>query len=59
MQPNALIVVGARPAMGKTSFALGAAANAAMTAGKPVLYFSLEMGHLELTQRLLGAEHVQ
>ena len=56
LQPNALIVVGARPAMGKTSFALGAAANAAMTAGKPVLYFSLEMGHLELTQRLLGSE---
>jgi len=56
LQPNALIVVGARPAMGKTAFGLGAAANAAVKFNKPVLYFSLEMGHLELTQRLLGSE---
>ena len=56
LQPNALIVVGARPAMGKTSFALGAAANAALRSHKPVLFFSLEMGHLELTQRILGSE---
>ena len=56
LQPNALIVVGARPAMGKTAFGLGAAANAALRAGKPSLYFSLEMGHIELTQRLLSAE---
>ncbi len=56
LQPNALIVVGARPAMGKTSFALGAAANAALRSAKPVLFFSLEMGHLELTQRILGSE---
>lgn len=56
LQPNALIVVGARPAMGKTSFALGAAANAALRANRPVLFFSLEMGHLELTQRILGSE---
>jgi replicative DNA helicase len=56
LQPNALIVVGARPAMGKTAFGLGAAANAAMKSNKPVIYFSLEMGHLELTQRLLSSE---
>ncbi|HPB44596.1 MAG: replicative DNA helicase [Microthrixaceae bacterium] len=56
LQPNALIVVGARPAMGKTSFALGAAANAALRSSRPVLFFSLEMGHLELTQRILGSE---
>ena len=56
LQPNALIVVGARPAMGKTAFALGAATNAAIRSGKPVMYFSLEMAHLELTQRLLSAE---
>jgi replicative DNA helicase len=55
-QKNALIIVGARPAMGKTAFGLGAAANAATKSGKPVIYFSLEMGHLELTQRLLGSE---
>ena len=56
LQPNALIVVGARPAMGKTSFALGMAAHAALEGGKPVLFFSLEMSNLELSQRLLCAE---
>ncbi len=56
LQPNALIVVGARPAMGKTAFALGAATNAAIRSNRPVMYFSLEMAHLELTQRLLSAE---
>ncbi len=56
LQPNSLVVVGARPAMGKTSFALGMASNAALEAHKPVLVFSLEMGRLELSQRLLCAE---
>jgi len=39
-----------------TSFALGVGAHAAMQAHRPVLIFSLEMSHLELTQRLLCAE---
>ncbi|HEX6418132.1 MAG TPA: replicative DNA helicase, partial [Acidimicrobiales bacterium] len=39
-----------------TSFALGMASHAALHAGKPVLLFSLEMGSLELSQRLLSAE---
>jgi replicative DNA helicase len=56
LQPGALIVVGARPAMGKTSLALGMAAHAAVRERLPVLFFSLEMGHLELTQRLIAAE---
>ncbi len=56
LQPNALVVVGARPSMGKTAFSLGMAAHAALEARRPVLFFSLEMGHLELTQRLLCAE---
>jgi replicative DNA helicase len=56
LQPGALIVVGARPAMGKTAFSLGLAAHAAVREQRPVLFFSLEMGHLELTQRLIAAE---
>jgi replicative DNA helicase len=56
LQPGALLVVGARPGMGKTAFALGLAANAAVREKLPVLFFSLEMGHLEITQRLIAAE---
>jgi replicative DNA helicase len=56
LQPSNLVIVGARPSMGKTSFALGLAAHAALEARTPVLFFSLEMSHLELTQRLLCAE---
>lgn len=56
LQPNALYVIGARPAMGKTAFALGMAANAAMKSNKPVLFFSLEMSQLELSQRILCSD---
>jgi replicative DNA helicase len=56
LQPNALYIVGARPAMGKTAFALNVAAHAAVRGQQPVLVFSLEMGHLELTQRMLCSE---
>ena len=56
LQPSTLNVVGARPAMGKTSFALNLTANAAFQSRRPVLFFSLEMGNLELTTRLLCAE---
>ena len=56
LQPSNLIVVGARPSMGKTAFALGLAANAASNHGVPVLFFSLEMSHLEIAQRVLCAE---
>jgi replicative DNA helicase len=56
LQPSNLIVVGGRPAMGKTSFALGMVANAGIKLSKPVLLFSLEMSHMELTQRLLCSE---
>ena len=56
LQPNSLVVLGARPSAGKTSLALSIAANAALESGRPILIFSLEMGHLELTQRLLCAE---
>ncbi|MYB27872.1 MAG: replicative DNA helicase [Acidimicrobiaceae bacterium] len=56
LQPSSLYVVGGRPSMGKTSFALGMAAHAAIRGQRPVLVFSLEMGHMELTQRLLCSE---
>jgi replicative DNA helicase len=56
LQPSNLIVVGARPSMGKTAFALGMAAHAAANHGVPVLFFSLEMSHLEIAQRVLAAE---
>jgi replicative DNA helicase len=56
LQNSNLVVVGARPAMGKTSFALGIVSHAAVHARVPVLLFSLEMSHLELTQRMLCSE---
>ena len=56
LQPGTLNIVGARPAMGKSAFALGMAVNVAKKTGRPVLFFSLEMGATELTQRILSAE---
>ena len=51
-----LIIVGARPAMGKTSFALNIARNSAVLAGKKVLFFSLEMPKDQVAQRILSME---
>ena len=56
LQPSTLNIVGARPAIGKTAFALGMATHIAQTTARPVLVFSLEMGHAELTQRILSSE---
>jgi replicative DNA helicase len=56
LQPSSLNIVAARPGQGKTSLALGAALNVALSSRKPVLFFSMEMGHLELTKRLLASE---
>lgn len=56
LQPSSLVILGARPGIGKTSLALGMSAAAAMEVRRPVLFFSLEMSHLELTQRLLCSE---
>ncbi len=55
-QKSSLVIIGARPATGKTSLALAMVASAAMQARKAVLLFSLEMSHVELTQRLLCSE---
>ena len=51
-----LVILAARPAMGKTAFALNLALNAAMKKQKAVLLFSLEMSSSQLLQRLLAIE---
>ncbi|MGN0532562.1 MAG: replicative DNA helicase [Eubacterium sp.] len=50
------ILIGARPAMGKTSFALNLAHNISVNAGKKVLFFSLEMTKAQLAERLLASQ---
>ncbi|MBE2246035.1 MAG: replicative DNA helicase [Candidatus Competibacteraceae bacterium] len=55
-QPSNLIVVAARPGMGKTAFALSLARNAAIDFKKPVAIFSLEMDAIELVNRLISSE---
>ena len=56
LQPANLIIVGARPGAGKTAFALGLAAHAAVHANVPVAFFSLEMDKLEIASRLVSAD---
>ncbi len=56
LQPTELIILAARPAMGKTSFALSLAQNAATTGGWPCLVFSLEMSSTQLAERMLCSE---
>ena len=51
-----LILVAARPAMGKTAFALNIAANAALRGNVPVAIFSLEMSKDQLVNRILCGE---
>jgi replicative DNA helicase len=56
LKPGQLVVVGARPAMGKTTLALDFARAAALGVGIPTAFFSLEMGEEELTHKLMAAE---
>ncbi len=55
MQPSDLIIVAARPSMGKTTFAMNLAENAMMLEEKPVLVFSLEMPSEQLMMRMLAS----
>ena len=55
-QKSDLVIIAARPAMGKTSFVLNMALNAAMEAGKTVGIFSLEMSKEQLFMRMLTSE---
>ncbi|MDO4395577.1 MAG: replicative DNA helicase [Clostridia bacterium] len=56
LQKSDLVIIAARPAMGKTAFVLNVAQNAAIKAGASVLIFSLEMAKAQLGQRLLSME---
>lgn len=51
-----LILLAARPGMGKTSFALKVATNVAVRSGKKVAIFSLEMSKEQLVSRILSSE---
>lgn len=55
LQPSDLIIVAARPSMGKTTFAMNLVENAAMTSDKPALVFSLEMPSDQLMMRSLAS----
>ncbi|EJY56772.1 replicative DNA helicase [Alicyclobacillus hesperidum URH17-3-68] len=55
-QKSDLIIVAARPSVGKTAFALNIAQNVAVRSGLPVAIFSLEMSKDQLVQRMLCAE---
>jgi replicative DNA helicase len=55
-QKSDLVILAARPAMGKTAFVLTLARNAAVEFQRPIAVFSLEMASVQLVQRLISAE---
>ena len=55
-QPQELLILAARPSMGKTALSLNIAVNSALRAGKKVAYFSLEMSKEQLMLRILASE---
>ena len=55
LQPSDLIIVAARPSMGKTTFAMNLCENAAMASDKPVLVFSLEMPAEQIMMRMIAS----
>ena len=55
-QKSDLVIIAARPAMGKTAFVLSCARNAAVDFNKPVVVFSLEMSSVQLVNRLISGE---
>jgi len=55
LHPNEFIIIAARPAMGKTAFALNLATHAAMTQDKSVALFNLEMSAEQLAMRILAS----
>ncbi len=55
-QKSDLVIIAARPAMGKTAFVLSCARNAAVDFNRPVVVFSLEMSSVQLVNRLISGE---
>ena len=55
-QPSDLVIVAARPGMGKTAFTLSMARNMAVNSNTPVAFFSLEMSSVQLITRLISSE---
>jgi len=55
-QPSDLLIIAARPAMGKTAFVLSMARNTAVDHKRPVAVFSLEMASVQLVNRLISSE---
>ncbi|MBY5923444.1 replicative DNA helicase [Ferrimonas balearica] len=55
LQPSDLVIVAARPSMGKTTFAMNLCEQAAMNEDKPVLIFSLEMPSEQIMMRMLAS----
>jgi len=55
LQKSDLIIVAARPSMGKTTFAMNLVENALMSSNKPILVFSLEMPSASLVTRMLSS----
>ncbi|HEY0263459.1 MAG TPA: replicative DNA helicase [Granulicella sp.] len=56
LQPSDLIIIAARPSMGKTAWAINIAENAAIRGGKVVAVFSLEMSKESLLRRMLASQ---
>lgn len=56
LRPNQMIIVAARPGMGKTTLAMDFCRHIAIQENKPVAFFSLEMNRNELAMRMLSAE---
>lgn len=55
LEPGQLVIVGARPGVGKSAFAMGLALHVALGEGSPVAFFSLEMTAPEMMQRALAS----
>jgi replicative DNA helicase len=55
-QPSDLVIIAARPGMGKTAFVVSALRNAAVDFAMPVAIFSLEMSSVQLVNRMISAE---